>query len=128
MVGRDDLSISEAAQRLGITTEGVRKRIQRGQLAAHKVDGRWFVPGQVVGHMSRTSWDDGDSRELIQMLREEVAFLRGLVERHDEEIKRKDAIIAALAARIPNFDTSEIDGMPPPEDEKRPRWGWSRKK
>jgi hypothetical protein len=62
------------------------------------------------------------------MLREEVAFLRGLVERHDDEIKRKDAIIAALAARIPNLDTSEIENLPPPEEEKRPRWGRNRKK
>ena len=39
----DYLDVPAAAARLGITVEGVRKRIQRGQLRAHKQDGRWYV-------------------------------------------------------------------------------------
>ena len=38
------VKIGEAARRLGITTDGVRKRLKRGQLRGGKTeDGRWFV-------------------------------------------------------------------------------------
>ena len=38
------VEIGEAARRLGITTDGVRKRLKRGQLRGGKTeDGRWFV-------------------------------------------------------------------------------------
>lgn len=37
------LDVAEAAQRLGLTPRGVRKRIERGHLAAHKVGASWAV-------------------------------------------------------------------------------------
>jgi len=33
----------EAARRLGLTVDGVRKRIQRGTITAYKRDERWFI-------------------------------------------------------------------------------------
>ncbi len=40
---QEKVDIKTAAQRLGITQEGVRKRIQRGLLKAEKLDNRWLV-------------------------------------------------------------------------------------
>ena len=40
---QEKVDIKTAAQRLGITQEGVRKRIQRGLLKAEKIDNRWLV-------------------------------------------------------------------------------------
>ena len=40
---QEKVDIKAAAQRLGITQEGVRKRIQRGLLKAEKIDNRWLV-------------------------------------------------------------------------------------
>src|SRR2546430_3636563 len=40
---RDRHDIAQAAARLGISQDGVRKRIKRGQLAAYRVDGRTYV-------------------------------------------------------------------------------------
>ena len=40
---QEKVDIKNAAQRLGITQEGVRKRIQRGLLKAEKIDNRWLV-------------------------------------------------------------------------------------
>ena len=37
------LPITEAAKHLGVTTELLRKRAQRGTIPAYKADGRWFV-------------------------------------------------------------------------------------
>ena len=39
----DVLDVGQAASRLGISPDGVRKRIRRGSLKAHKVDGEWRV-------------------------------------------------------------------------------------
>jgi hypothetical protein len=37
------IGIAEASRVLGISREGVRQRIRRGQLAATKVDGQWWI-------------------------------------------------------------------------------------
>ena len=39
----DVVPLAEAAERLELSTEAVRKRIQRGTLPGRKVDGAWFV-------------------------------------------------------------------------------------
>lgn len=40
---RGKVDIKTAAQMLGLSPEGVRKRIQRGLLKAEKVENRWLV-------------------------------------------------------------------------------------
>lgn len=39
----EKLDIADAAARLGLSIDAVRKRVQRGSLRADKVDNRWFV-------------------------------------------------------------------------------------
>ena len=39
----DVVPLAEAAERLELSTEAVRKRIQRGTLPGRKIDGAWFV-------------------------------------------------------------------------------------
>jgi excisionase family DNA binding protein len=39
----DVLDIGQAASRLGVSPDAVRKRIRRGQLRAYKVDGMWRI-------------------------------------------------------------------------------------
>jgi hypothetical protein len=40
---RDRVDVATAAVRLGITPDGIRKRIKRGQLVAYQADGRTWV-------------------------------------------------------------------------------------
>ena len=44
----DRVPLALAAERLGLSTEAVRKRIQRGTLPGHKIDGAWFVDASAL--------------------------------------------------------------------------------
>jgi hypothetical protein len=50
------VSVAEAAHILGLTPGAIRKRIERGQLAAHKVSGQWHV---VLNSDETTRHDSG---------------------------------------------------------------------
>lgn len=120
----DAVDVLTAATALGITPDAVRKRLSRGQLAGMKRDGRWLVvlslPNVpiIARDRTRTGHDrppvnsdrtaDGTAtgpdtpadtpaalavyQELVEQFRGEVSFLR-------EELRRKDALIAALVQR-----------------------------
>jgi hypothetical protein len=99
---RDRVTVQEAAKRLRVKDDAIRKRIQRGSLEHDKgLDGRVYVYLDTGEHTS----GDGEldrSRAVTQdallaTLREQVDFLRG-------ELKRKDAIIMALTSRIPELE------------------------
>ena len=49
------LSVGEAAARLGITPRAVRQRIEGGKLPGTMLDGRWYVPGDVIENRPRIS-------------------------------------------------------------------------
>lgn len=44
----DWLSVSEAAERLGVTERRVRKRIDEGSLPAERIAGRWAIPASAI--------------------------------------------------------------------------------
>ena len=89
--GMDErLTVAEAADRLGITKEAVRKRIHRGTLPSEKAaDGTVMVYVPTSGTPSMTT-TVGDRAELLQALRDEIAHLR-------RESERKDTIIVSLS-------------------------------
>ncbi len=123
--------IAEAAARLGITIDAVRKRIQRGKMAGHKTDNGWVV----VWTETDTRPDIvptvvPDDRGVVDVLRnqldrqqEEIEFLRRQVEeserRHAAEIERRDVLLREALGRIPQlpaglsqFGTDESRGEP----------------
>jgi hypothetical protein len=106
-VSRQRLDVKQAAEALGISSEGVRKRIKRGSLQHEKgSDGRVYV------------WLDSDrtnnldtNTQLVETLREQIETLRSdltdwkrVVATRDEELRRKDHFIAALTERIPELE------------------------
>jgi excisionase family DNA binding protein len=135
---RDRATIAQAAARLGISEDGVRKRIKRGQLAAYRVDGRTYVvlDGETDTHDTpnghETARQDGPDRRpdnttaaaaLVARLEDEVRFLRG-------ELERQDTIILALVQRpralpAPHEETSPSDG--PVSRPWWARWRWGRR-
>ena len=77
--------------------DAIRKRVQRGTIPYEKdADGRvWILldtgrPRQdATGHRH----DSGASPELVEELRDRIAFLEGQLRRRDEEIGRRDAVL-----------------------------------
>ena len=85
------VDIQEAASVLGISTEAVRKRVQRGKLQSERRDDRLHVWLDDVGTESEPGQAGREAHpDVVDVLRDEVAHLR-------RESERKDAIIMQLS-------------------------------
>jgi excisionase family DNA binding protein len=140
----DRLTVAQAADRLGITQDAVRKRIARGTIRHTKdYEGRIFVFLDTFERESKTNQDNGqdggsktapdaDQDKYTRSLEDQIDFLR-------RELERKDTIIMTMAQRIPELDPareappeereSDIsaseergEGEAPPEQKKRRSW------
>jgi hypothetical protein len=114
------LTVKEAADALGISSEAVRTRIQRGTLKSIHEHGRvWVVldPDETRSNTDRTT----DQTELVGELRARVAFLEGHLKIRTEENRRKDHLLAAALERIPSIEApSEERGSPETDAAGRP--------
>ena len=145
------LSVPQAAERLGITQDAVRKRIKRGYIGWEKdEDGRlyvWVDPTETAKETSsetsretssETSQDVDDD-----VLLDYVETLKLRIRHLEEESRRKDHLLAAALERIPALesppDTTPSETTEPSvsasedrggssetsEDQERPSW-WRR--
>jgi hypothetical protein len=111
---KDRVTVQEAAKRLVVKDDAIRKRIQRGTLEHDKdPDGRVYVyldatedesyDGQSGAKTQPTSQDATQDAvvlakdETISELRDQVDFLR-------RELERKDAILMSLTQRVPELE------------------------
>ena len=108
--------MAQAAERLGVTQDAVRKRIARGTIR-HDRDSE----GRIVVYLdtfaiesetaqdnrqdgaSNTTQDDGQDK-YTRSLEDQIEFLR-------RELERKDTIILSLTQRIP-----ELEAAPEPQE------------
>lgn len=128
----DGLDIADAAARLGLSTETVRKRLQRGKLKGFKTaDGSWRVvlpgldtPGQQPGQRPDTASDNSpdNSGALVATLRDEVAFLRSQLQARDEEIRRAHVLLQQAQQQA-----MALLPAPTPEPAPAPRAPWWRR-
>jgi excisionase family DNA binding protein len=107
----DKITVAEAAERLGVSQDAVRKRIARGTIRHGKgEDGRIFVYLTTFERASKTVQDeppeqpsktgqDAVQDKYTRSLEDQIAFLR-------QELERKDAILMSLAQRIPELEAS----------------------
>jgi excisionase family DNA binding protein len=158
----DRITVQEAARRLGVKDDAIRKRIQRGTLNHDKDhEGRVFVYLDATHDAAQDSYKDttrypsSDSIkrtvqgtahassyvDLVEVLRSELKDWKQVVATRDEELRRKDHIIAALAERIPELEapgekqsgsetiTEELgkDDVPPEPHEPSERRSWLRR-
>jgi hypothetical protein len=104
------LDVNSAAEELGVSTDAVRKRISRGTLRSDRQDGTvrvWLDDGGTEA--GREAQVDGGA--LVEVLKEQAAYLRGQLAEEREARRRADTIIAqltqanaALAARVPELE------------------------
>jgi hypothetical protein len=93
------MDIADAAARLGLSSDTIRKRLQRGKLKGYKTaEGAWRVvlpspdsPGQHTGQSPDNGLDG--SSALVVALRDEVTFLRSLLQARDDEIRRAHILL-----------------------------------
>ena len=141
----DRLTVTQAADRLGVSQDAVRKRIARGTIRYDKdAEGRVYVYLDTLERASKTYQDEGQDDasktdqestqdKYTRSLEGQIAFLR-------QELERKDTIILSLTQRLPELEpssglrqasatTSEGTGRgeDPPEHHpvERPSW-WCR--
>ena len=102
------LTVSEAADRLGTTEAGVRKRVQRGQIPHERgEDGRlfvWISPGETrhAGSRGRSDESRDESRsELVEELRDRLRFVERQLEAEHQAHAEARRIIVGLVERIP---------------------------
>ncbi|PLS87663.1 MAG: hypothetical protein CYG60_00680 [Actinobacteria bacterium] len=107
----DRMTVAEAADRLGVKEQAVRKRIQRGTIEYDKdEDGRVYVyvdppdNGAKFEVNGNGTGDSTDTYTLTEALREQIDQLRRDVEDWKEEARRKDTIIMSLTQRIPELE------------------------
>ena len=136
--------MAQAATRLGITQDAVRKRIARGTIRHGKDhEGRTFVYLDTFESESKTDQNNGqdvgsktvsdaDQDKYTRSLEDQIYFLR-------RELERKDTIIMSLTQRIPELEASpqpreghvtaseQADkSTSPPEQEPSQRRSWWR--
>jgi hypothetical protein len=126
------VSVYEAADALGITVDAIRKRIQRGTIAHQRgEDGRVWVLLDVASNLrdpaNSTVADAGEPAyrpqtrdELVDSLKDQVEYLRQVIETRDLELQRKDSIIAALTQRIPELEPLREPPQEPPAASETP--------
>ena len=94
------VTIREAAARLGVTEAAIRKRIQRGSLDKEMgSDGRVYVYLDLSPNLSHPESQihrDPLVEELIDELRDRVAYLERSLERRSVEAERYQQIVAGL--------------------------------
>jgi|SRR5215217_1149786 len=114
------LTVGEAADALGISSEAVRTRIQRGTLRSIREGGRVFVLFDADRTQPNTV-GTADQTALVAELRDRVAFLEGQLKIRTEENRRKDHLLAAALERIPAIEPPEPLETPSDPTPKTPR-------
>ena len=109
-------TVHEAALLLGLSVEAVRKRAERGRLKKEKApDGTVYIlldtdqgPRGTEGAKARvTSEETPTSRDaLIESLRDQIDHLRRELDVRNDELRRKDRLLAATLERIPELEAS----------------------
>jgi hypothetical protein len=113
------VTVKEAAEILNISPDAVRARIKRETLLKEKgEDGTVYV---VLDEGGTHDWSTDPSRDLALMqahldsIQEQVQYLKDVIATRDEELRRKDHLLAALTERIPAIEPPEDEGAEPRE-------------
>jgi flagellar motility protein MotE (MotC chaperone) len=121
MTGQHDRSsrrytVHEAALLLGLSVDAVRKRAERGRLKKEKAaDGTVYIlldigqtPQATEDAKTRTTSEETATSQdaLIESLRDQIDHLRRELDVRNDELRRKDHLLAVILERIPELEAS----------------------
>ena len=116
----DRLTVAEAARLLGLSAEAVRMRIKRGTLASEKVGSTVYVlldtdptRSNADKTTDRTAETTTDQTSLVEVLRDQVAYLREQLDQEREANRENRRIIAGLVQHVPGLEA-------PPDPQESP--------
>jgi hypothetical protein len=96
------VTIPEAAQLLGLTQSAVRQRIRRGNIEYEKDEkGRTYVFLDSTDTRTETVGDQSRDMLLFRSMQDQIDTLKGELAIRNEELRRKDHLLAALTERLP---------------------------
>jgi hypothetical protein len=106
------VTVAEAAQLLGVSTDSIRSRLRRGTLKREDAsDGTILVvlPSDSSDTDSQPTVSTGHSTnhptvEYVELLHSNIARLERELEIREEEARRKDHLLAAALERIPAIE------------------------
>jgi excisionase family DNA binding protein len=106
---QDRVTIQQAAERLGVKEDAIRKRIQRGTLRHEKTsEGRVFVwvdaAQDATQDTAQATSRDASQDALLTAKDETIAALREQLAQANERDRENRRIIAALTQRIPAIE------------------------
>jgi hypothetical protein len=105
-------TVHEAALLLGLSIDAVRKRAERGRLKREKdPDGTVHIlldPAQAEAGQRATVEETATSHgTLINSLQDQIEYLRRELDIRNEELRRKDHLLAATLERIPELESAQ---------------------
>ncbi len=114
------VDVGEAARELDISTDAVRKRIARGSLESDRPNGHVLV--WLDGGGTETDKEaQGERRgELVEMLTDQVAYLRSQLDQERQAHAEARRIIGGLVQRVPELEASGESSTNAPEARVRP--------
>src|SRR5829696_5347104 len=98
------LTVPQAAETLGITTDAVRMRLSRGTLASERQEGRVYVLLDDDLTSDTTIDSSAPARELVDAKDETIRLLTQQLESERRANEENRRIIAALTSRIPELE------------------------
>ena len=103
------VTVADAARLLGLSAEAVRMRIKRGTLTSEKVEGTVFVlldADPTRSNVDPTSNQTPEQTALVEVLHEQVAYLREQLDQEREANRENRRIIAGLVQRVPELESA----------------------
>ena len=109
------VDVGEAAQKLGISTDAVRKRISRGSLESDRPNGHVLVWLDESGTRAGQDASDEGRGELVEMLTDQVRYLRSQLDQERQAHAEARRIIGGLVQRVPELETSNLSEAREPD-------------
>ncbi len=123
MAQQEAVSIAQAAKLLGLTEDGIRKRVRKGELRGEKIDNKWHVYVEIgkneqepvlEGVKTATREQQDSIESFLAHLQAEIEFLRAQIQEKDQDIQAwqeqaryKDLVIAQLQDRVIQLPSPE---------------------